>query len=153
MSEINFLKPEIKKRLGRPSIYTKELATQICDLISIGYSVNYISKRSDMPNSDTIYSWIAIDKKCNPNDKTESAFSERYVQARDKQQQIIMEKMLEVAQNAGDTNPTINKAKLEIDVLKFAAVRLWPCKYDSEYIRQERAGEIQDQLDTLKEQV
>ena len=63
-----------KKKVGRKSIYTKELADKIVELIADGKSERKISKMKDMPHRDTINQW-----KRDPNKKE---FSDRIIDAR-----------------------------------------------------------------------
>jgi hypothetical protein len=44
-------------KMGRPSIYSEELKTRICELLANGTTLSEICKRPDMPSFDTIWSW------------------------------------------------------------------------------------------------
>ena len=46
-----------RKKKGRPSSYTPELAQKICDLIRDGYSERKICMMADMPDYATIKRW------------------------------------------------------------------------------------------------
>jgi hypothetical protein len=46
----------IAKR-GRPSTYTPEIATEICNLLAAGETVNKICQRKGMPAQTTVYEW------------------------------------------------------------------------------------------------
>ncbi len=48
---------QTKRKPGAPSLYTKELAAKIVDLISQGYSEREICKMSGMPDYSTIKRW------------------------------------------------------------------------------------------------
>lgn len=50
-------KPEEKKKTGRPTMYSPELAEKICDLIKQGLSERKIGAMSGMPDASTIYRW------------------------------------------------------------------------------------------------
>ncbi len=50
-------KDKPKKKVGRPSGYSEELAKKICDLISQGNSEAQISKMEGMPSVDTMGNW------------------------------------------------------------------------------------------------
>ncbi|CAH0532189.1 terminase small subunit, partial [Ralstonia phage UAM5] len=47
-----------KRKVGRPSIFTEELAMKICLRIACGESVRTICKDAGMPSQDTIYRWV-----------------------------------------------------------------------------------------------
>ena len=49
-------KPNASK-MGRPSIYTPELAEKICDLIREGKSERQICKMPGMPDAKTLLRW------------------------------------------------------------------------------------------------
>jgi len=44
-------------KMGRPSIYSEELKTRICEQLSNGVTLTEICKQADMPSFDTIWSW------------------------------------------------------------------------------------------------
>lgn len=46
-----------KKKVGRPSLYTDELADKIVGLIEEGYSERQIGKMAGMPSAVTIWKW------------------------------------------------------------------------------------------------
>ena len=50
-------KPAPKKKMGRPTIYTKALADKICDLIRTGLSEAQICSKKEMPGLSTIGQW------------------------------------------------------------------------------------------------
>lgn len=60
---------QTKRKRGAPSLYTKELAAKIVDLISQGYSEREISKMEGMPTPATIRAW----KDAHPDFLTRSA--------------------------------------------------------------------------------
>lgn len=51
---------------GRPSIYTPELATKICERIAAGESITSIATRDDMPDVSTITLWAADNDEFSP---------------------------------------------------------------------------------------
>lgn len=52
--------PGIKTgRVGRPSIYTRELLDVICDRIATGEAVRWILVGPDMPHRSTFQRWLA----------------------------------------------------------------------------------------------
>ena len=52
------LKPEHAG--GRPTLYTPELAEQICDLVAEGTSLRKICQDHDLPTRRTILNWMTI---------------------------------------------------------------------------------------------
>jgi hypothetical protein len=53
--------PDAKRKQGRPSIYTPELARLICLRIASGQSTRAIARDEDMPSEATIRSWAVDD--------------------------------------------------------------------------------------------
>lgn len=62
-------KPAAKRKTGRPTKYTKELADKICELLSEGKSERKICKMPGMPARRTLLSW----KEDNPEFLRQSA--------------------------------------------------------------------------------
>jgi hypothetical protein len=48
---------EDKLKTGRPSMYSQELTTRICELLSNGVTLRAICQMEDMPSFDTIWRW------------------------------------------------------------------------------------------------
>lgn len=121
-----------KNKGGRPTDYNPEIAKRICDLIAtntVGVK-RLCAMHSDLPNHDTIYQWILKHKE----------FADQYALAKQLQQDIQVEEMLEIADD--DTNDliqtekgwsanmaAINRARLKIDTRKWHASKLNAKKY------------------------
>lgn len=52
-----------KKKIGRPSKYTPEIAQRMCDLLSEGVPLQEICRREGYPAWRTIYDWMYRDDK------------------------------------------------------------------------------------------
>jgi hypothetical protein len=123
---------KIAKR-GRPTIYSQELATEICDTIaSTTKGIKRLcNDNPDWPSQDTIFSWL----------KTHSDFSEQYAQAKRFQVEVLVDEVIEIADDSSqdyivDTegkqvanNANINRARLKIDTRKWIACKLAPRVY------------------------
>lgn len=59
---------------GRPSIYSEELASRICERLAFGETLRAICRDDDMPNEATVRTW-AMD--------AENPFSTQYARARE----------------------------------------------------------------------
>lgn len=125
-------KIKVKAKMGHPSTYTIELAERICKAIATSSAgLGKICKaHEDFPCPDTVYEWLIVHKE----------FSDMYRQAREYQQEVHINAMLEIAaDNSNDMmqtekglvfNPTaVARAKLMIDTLKWHATKLAPHKY------------------------
>lgn len=105
--------------VGRPSLYSEELAKNICALISSGESVKKISKRDDMPSEFTIYKWIGEHPE----------FSKQYAHARAAQVERYAEDIEAIADNVDVDSNAIAKARLQIDSRKWLLSKMIPKKY------------------------
>ena len=87
MSEdVNEPQQKPRKKIGRPSKYTPELAAEICERLSNGEPLRQICRDSLMPAWTAIYAWAAADKD----------LSERIAQAREQGADAIAEEALEI---------------------------------------------------------
>lgn len=126
---------------GRPTIYSKELADEICCKIATGMSLNSICKLEDMPCLKTVLTWV--DKK--------KEFLHKYERAKEQSADYLFEEMRDIADNeAGkqaydkdgnkmldaEGNPlmvydsaSVAHAKLRVETRKWHASKLKPKKY------------------------
>jgi len=73
--------------MSQPSLYTPELATEICERIATGETLRAICREAHMPSWVTVYAW----RKANPE------FAARLAAARDLGADAIAEQALEIA--------------------------------------------------------
>jgi hypothetical protein len=99
--------------------YSPEEIAQAKDLICLeiaeGKSLKAICEQDGVPSRETIYQWLADD----------SAFSDKYVRAREDQADFYADEIIDIA----DTEPDANKARVRIDARKWKASKLQPKKY------------------------
>ncbi len=102
--------------MGRPSKYSDETVTEICERLSMGETLNAICRDAAMPSKSMVMRWLL---------KHES-FRDQYARAREQQADVWFEQCLEIADDeAGD----VNRARLRIDTRKWAAGKMQPKKY------------------------
>lgn len=104
-----------QSRIGRPTLYSEEIAERICFLISEGHSLVRICKRPELPSRRTVMNWMGN----NPS------FCTRLAQARDLQAEAYAEEIIAIA----DTCTDPKMARLRIDARKWYAAKLAPRKY------------------------
>ena len=105
-------------KLGRPSIYTDELADKMLEEIASGRSVIGMCREEEWtPNADTWYRWLY---------KIEG-LSDRYTRAKAFQSEREANIILDIADNA--TNQDYQVARLRVDARKWIASKLLPNKY------------------------
>lgn len=107
-----------KNKIGRPSEYTPEIATQICALIASGKSVRSIVKDNNFPSSSTIFRWLL--------DEDKKEFWEQYEKARNIQAEQLFEELLEIADNE---EKDVMRNRLQIDTRKWYLSKVLPKKY------------------------
>lgn len=138
-----------KKKLGRPSVYTQDVADEICERIANGESTRSICRDSHMPSQATVFRWLA--------DEGHRLFREQYERARETQADALFEEILEIADDAsndwmeakGDkagegwklNGEHVQRSRLRVDTRKWAASKLKPKKY-GDRIQQEHSGDV-----------
>jgi hypothetical protein len=111
--------PEVaqKRRPGRPSAYSDELADRILERMARGETLRAICNESGMPSASTVRLWSINDEP--------PGFSARYARAREFQADAIAEEALEIA----DTSDDPAKARLQVDTRKWLASKINPAKF------------------------
>jgi hypothetical protein len=156
--------------MGRPSIYTEELAERICEQIADGKSLRTICLGDDMPNRGTVFRWLA------QSEAADKVFSNQYAHARQVQADVLFEEILEIADEEvtmvkrskhqhgaspeDDTpdnevevvfDPTaVQRNRLRVDSRKWMAGKLRPKKY-GEKLDLSHSGSIKHQLTDLSD--
>ena len=110
---------DTKRKTGRPTDYTKDMADKICEKIANGRSLRSICAEAGMPPMKTIYRWLEANEE----------FRHQYARARDKQADYFAEEIIEIADSAEAESAAVSKAKLQIDARKWAASKIAPKKY------------------------
>lgn len=121
--------------IGRPSIYTHELALEICKRLSAGESLRVICFDEDMPNASTVHAWVLEDKE---------GFSKKYARARSIQAENMFDEILEIADDGSNDFMTItkgdrmyniedkevtNRSRLRVDSRKWYLSKVLPKKF------------------------
>lgn len=149
---------EKSKKLGRPSIYTEELADEICNKIAtstVGKNV-LCARYEHWPHPDTIRDWVI--KK--------PSFSAKYAKAKQQQIEWLVEEALTVARTDDhDTIVTeddvkcnhewINRSRLHVDTIKWLASKLAPKIYGDEkqLNLEEQNAQLKEEMRVLREQL
>lgn len=110
---------DTRRKIGRPTDYTKDMADEICEKISGGLSLRAICAEAGMPARGTVYRWLIEN----------ADFQDQYARAREKQADYFAEEIIEIADSAEAESAAVSKAKLQIDARKWAASKIAPKKY------------------------
>jgi hypothetical protein len=119
-----------QRKRGRPSDYTDDIATAICDRLAEGESLRAICATEGMPDKATVLRWIGRHKE----------FRDQYAWAREAQADDILEEILEIAKEVKKTDAQgkvtwvvdkehIARCSLRIDALRGIVGLLAPKKY------------------------
>lgn len=116
---------------GRPSLYSDELADDICKEIADGKSLRSICAKNGMPDKSTVFRWLADNE----------FFRDQYARAREEQADHYADEIIEIADDSSrdivigdDGKEIINhehiaRARLRVDARKWKASKLAPKKY------------------------
>lgn len=119
---------------GRPSIFSDDVAADICARLAEGQALSAICKDDAMPGLRTVYRWLA------END----AFRQLYARAREDQADTLAAEIVEIADDSGgdaviemrDGKPyavfdgeNVQRSKLRVEARKWAASKLKPKVY------------------------
>lgn len=113
--------PEVeeKARVGRPSSFTPELAEAVCMGIMAGYGLRTVCASKGMPSPSMVYRWLHVNKQ----------FREQYMRARDIQSHVLVDEVVDIADNAMCEKDAIQKARVMIDARMRMAAKLNPKVY------------------------
>ena len=124
---------------GRPSIYSDELAKEICSRLMQGESLRKICRDDSMPCVLTICRWLADDGKYRE-------FCNQYARARQIQAEIQADEIIDIADDGSNDwmerlgqegevlgysldHEHVQRSKLRIDARKWTASKLLPKKF------------------------
>lgn len=117
--------------MGRPTIYSDELAQTICECLMVGMSLRKICELDDMPAISTVMQWLASSK---------SDFMEQYAHARQIQAEYLLDELIDIADDSSKDyvivdgqerldQEHIQRARLRIDTRKWNIEKLAAKKY------------------------
>jgi hypothetical protein len=107
---------------GRPSLCTEAIASELCERLCNGQSLNAICRDEHMPTRKVVHEWVADDR---------NGFRDKYARARDLQIDFWVDQIIDIADAAGDceNHALVQAARLRVDARKWIASKLAPKKY------------------------
>lgn len=114
--------------LGRPTVYSQELAERICSQLSEGISLRTVCLAEDMPSKTTVFNWLHVNKD----------FLDQYARAKEESthaNQEILEDLgdqaIELAQSVDPkaSGAVVQAVKLKADNMKWVMSKMKPKKY------------------------
>ena len=102
---------------GRPSIYTPEVASEICERMAAGESLRSICRSEDMPKESTVRLW-ALDNR--------EGFYPQYARAMETRMEGLADEILEIADDkSGDPA----RDRLRLDSRKWLMSKVAPKRW------------------------
>jgi hypothetical protein len=104
-----------KNKGGRPSMYSEDIALEICTRLSLGESLRKICIDDHMPVQSVIYVWL--------NKKPE--FAEQYTRAREEQAETHADEIVAIADETPKTKEVRDKDGNVIDITLDSSYIAW----------------------------
>ena len=121
---------------GRPTVYSEELADEICERLSSGRSLLNICGDKDIPGTTTIYRWLLDDEK--------KDFWDKYARARNMQAEKMFDELLNIADDGQNdwmeiqtrngsieviNQEVMQRSRLRVDTRKWYLSKVLPKKF------------------------
>ncbi len=125
-------KPSTPKKNGRPELYTKELAQELCSRLAEGRSLKSVCLDKDMPNKNVVFKWLHENRE---------NFGELYARAKEEATDALAEEILDISDDSandtyidkkGNTRTdweVVGRSKLRIDTRKWLMSKMKPKRY------------------------
>jgi hypothetical protein len=111
----------------RATVYTPQIAEEICERIMMGESLRAICRDDHMPHMATICRWLASDRE---------EFREAYYHARRVQAELYADDIMAIAD---DLTGDVQRDRLRVDSRKWIASKLLVGRY-GDRVTQEHVG-------------
>lgn len=117
--------------MARPTKYSSELASLICERIAMGESLRTVCKADDMPAMSSVFKWLREYKE----------FSEQYARACEERTEAMAEDIIDISDESSrdfiqtedgrqiPNNEAIQRSKLRVDTRKWLMAKMKPKKY------------------------
>lgn len=147
--------------MGRPSLYTPELADRICRRLAEGESLRAICRDAEMPGVSTVFAWLQADE----------AFRTKYTRAREVQAELMADELLEIADDGqndwmekfnkdgdaigwAENGEALRRSQLRVATRQWIASKLLPKKYgDKQQVEHSGTLSIADALREARERM
>lgn len=124
----------VRKR-GRPSLYTEDIAQEICERLAEGQALIDICRSPHMPADSTVEVWAEQEHPNRPG------FPGMYARARDRGLHRLAEEVLSIADDPclfnGQPDPTlVQRARLMVDARKWYLSKRLPKVYGDKLVQE-----------------
>ncbi len=122
------------KKIGRPEIWSQELADAVCFEIAQGYSLRTVCKNEKLPGMTTIFKWL----------RERPEFANQYARATEERTEALAEEILDIADDGSndfmliqkgnveyeiENKEVTNRSRLRVDTRKWLMSKMKPKKY------------------------
>jgi len=123
------------KKIGRPTIYSQNLADNICSQLAEGISLRTVCLAEDMPDKSTVFMWL----------RTKKAFLDQYARAKQESADAMAEEILDISDDGTNdwmtiytdkgyakevpNNEVLQRSRLRVDTRKWLMAKMKPKKY------------------------
>jgi hypothetical protein len=128
-----------KPRMGAPSIYTPELAAEICRRLRVGRSLYSVCEDADMPNRSTVFDWL--------HDRDD--FADQYARAKMQSADADADQAERTREAMADGRLDPNAGRVILDAIKWSAAHKQPKKYGTLRVGGSDGGAIPLRFDSL----
>lgn len=124
-----------KNKVGRPEMYTQEIATKLCSYLSHGMSLRSACRQKGMPVTASVFNWLTRHPE----------FMAQYERAKQESADALVEEMLDIADDGANdwyrrmgrdgkefdalNHEHVTRSRLRIETRKWIASKLRPRKY------------------------
>jgi len=120
-------------QIGRPRMYTDDMAINICERIAQGEPLTKICRDENMPTLVTIYRWFHSNEY--------EAFCKLYMKAKSDAADTLADEILEIA----DEVPRMGEKGVDFAAVKYQQLRVDTRKWIAAKLKPRRYGERVDQ--------
>ncbi len=121
-------------QVGRPTIYTQELADNICAELALGQSLRTVCAMEGIPSVKTIFNWF----------RTKEGFVQQYARAKEESADAMADEILDIADDGSndfmeitkgsvtynvEDREVTNRSRLRVDTRKWIMSKMKPKKY------------------------
>ncbi len=103
---------EPKRKVGRPTKYSVDIATKLCEQLALGLSIRSVCAIEGMPAIQTVFNWLRKHKD----------FLEQYARAKEESTDAMAEEILDIADDGSNDYMTITKGNAEYEVVNHEAI-------------------------------
>jgi len=103
--------PKTPKKMGRPTIYSLELATELCGYLAMGESLRTACARKGMPSVKTVFLWLSESNE----ELWRDDFLHQYTRAKQEAADAMAEEILDISNTPTKGKVTVTRTSKDKD--------------------------------------